>query len=206
MSDSIFDWQFPVSFSNKYDNPVDQVVKLLQDAIDTSVLIIQEDETLSINEGETTTRQIISNRGTVANAGTLQSKSGVGIHSKPEIIEPIFERTPQARHNESRDAVYVWQPTDTDVQRVTADGTLLFRESDVEVLIYVLEDEARAMQLQRELLQFFSSYIDDNKNQTSFNDVQPANLTDGRPENLPRDSGYHIAGITLELNKRQSVA
>lgn len=126
--------------------------------------------------------------------------------TKPEVIERIFERTPQARHNESRDAIYVWQPLDGEIDRVTADGSLLFREDTVEILIYVLENEARAVQLQEDLIQFFADYIDDNKENTAFNHVQPTDLTDGRPENLPRDSGYHITGITLELNKRQSVA
>jgi len=126
--------------------------------------------------------------------------------TKPEVVERIFERTPQARHNESRDAIYVWQPVDGEIDRVTADGTLLLREDTVEILIYVLEDEARAVQLQQDLIQFFSDYIDDNKADTQFNHVQPTDLTDGRPENLPRDTGYHITGITLELNKRVSVA
>jgi hypothetical protein len=126
--------------------------------------------------------------------------------TKPKVVERIFERTPQARHNESRDAIYVWQPVDGELNRVSADGTLLHRIDSVEILIYVLEDEARAVQLQEDLIQFFGEYIDDNKQNTQFNDVQPTDLTDGRPENLPRDTGYHITGVTLQTRKRQSVA
>ena len=165
MSNTQFPITFDATFTERLENPVNQITNLLNQA-----------------------------DGSVFSGG------------KPGVIENIYERTPQARHNESRDAIYVWQPVDGEIDRVTADGSLLFREDTVEILIYVLENEARAVQLQEDLIRFFSEYIDDNKENTAFNHVQPTDLTDGRPENLPRDSGYHITGITLELNKRQSVA
>jgi len=126
--------------------------------------------------------------------------------TKPEVIEAVWQRTPQARLNESRDAVYVWQPTDGEIERVTADGDLLFRENSVEVWVYTLEDKARAVQLREDILLFFADYIDDNKANTRFNDIQPANDMDNRPGNLPRDSSHDVMGLTLDLNKRQSVA
>jgi len=128
------------------------------------------------------------------------------VGTKPAIIEDVWERTPQARLNESRDAVYIWQPVDGEIERVTADGDLLFRENTVEVWVYVLEDKQRAVQLRKDILQFFADYIDDNKANTRFNDIQPVNDMDNRPGNLPRDSSHDVMGLTLDLNKRQSVA
>jgi len=135
-----------------------------------------------------------------------QTDSSDYVGTKPEIIEDVWERTPQARINESRDAVYVWQPVDGEIERVTADGDLLFRENTVEVWVYVLEDKKRAVQLRNDILQFFTKFIDDNKANTQFNDIQPVNDMDNRPGNLPRDSSHDVMGLTLELNKRQSVA
>jgi len=126
--------------------------------------------------------------------------------TKPEVIEDVWERTPQARLNETRDAVYIWQPVDGEIERVTADGDLLFRENTVEVWVYVLEDKPRAVQLREDILQFLSDYIDDNKENTEFNDVQPVNDMDNRPSNLPRNTSHDVMGVTLDLNKRQSVA
>ena len=117
---------------------------------------------------------------------------------KPGVIERVEERAPQERNSTTGAALYIWQPTDADLERVSADGDLLNRVSQVEIFIYVLEDQARAVKLQEDLIRFLGTFMDDNRDRTDLNSIEPNVLSDSRTANLPRNTRHHATGIEVE--------
>ena len=131
----------------------------------------------------------------------IKSETSQWAYGKPEIIELLTERTGQERINESRDALYIWEPTEADITRLSADGTQIDEFPTVQVLIWSL-DETTAMQHQSDVIQILGSYMDDNKQETNFNNIEPTSREDLRNERMANRADHFVMGVTVSMRRK----
>ena len=124
---------------------------------------------------------------------------------KPDIIEYAGERTPKARVNESRDAIYIFSDVDHDLTRLSADGDQLDSTGPVEIQIWTLESDdvaPRCNEIQNEVIRLLGNLMDDNKDKTEQNNIQPTDKSDHRNESSARRSDHTVMSVTVEVNRR----
>ena len=119
---------------------------------------------------------------------------------KPEIIERVDERSGQSRMNTSDDAFYVYSPTDASVERISADGVAANSEEEVRVLIWCLQGPGKAKRYRQDVIDYLSQFMDDNKEQTGLNNIEPIAQADLRTEAQPRASSHSVTGVTMSTD------
>jgi hypothetical protein len=120
--------------------------------------------------------------------------------SKPPVIERIDESSGQTRVNRSQDSFYVYSPTDATVERISADGVAADSTEEVRVLIWVLGDAQKAKRFRQDVLDYLSTFMDDNTKQTGLNNIEPVAQADLRNEAQPRASSHSITGVTVSTD------
>jgi hypothetical protein len=99
--------------------------------------------------------------------------------------------------------IYVWSPTNTDVERFSADADENDETASVEVVIFTLEDSDSGLlnkQYQSDTVQILGEYANDNEANTVFTDTRVTAKDDRRNEYLTRDTNHHVT--TVEVDPR----
>jgi hypothetical protein len=101
--------------------------------------------------------------------------------------------------------LYVWQPTGSTLDRFSMDGTRFDRGDTVEIQVWSL-DEGRAVQVQRDVTDFISEYLDDNAVQTPASDIAPVTEDDFREQNPARKTDHYVMSVEIEIRGLQPTA
>ena len=96
--------------------------------------------------------------------------------------------------------LYLWQPVDTDLEKLTADGEFLDEGHSVQVQIFSLT-EAETLQYQRDVIEVFGDYLDSQQDTTEFLTLPPTAARDHRSDKLPRRTSHYLA--TVEITPRK---
>jgi len=122
--------------------------------------------------------------------------------SKPPNIKK-YQADSQQERGQGADqppVIYVWSPTSTSLEPFSLDGTQFDREPTVECLAYSL-DEGEAVQLQQDIIESLSAYINDNNQDTSFSTVEPSDAADYREQNVARTTEQFVMGVTVDARR-----
>jgi hypothetical protein len=90
--------------------------------------------------------------------------------------------------------LYVWSPTGSSLERFAMDGDRFDRSDSVEVQAWSL-DESETEQLQGDVTDILSQYLDDNKTETPYTDVAPVNEEDFREQNPARKTDHYVMSV-----------
>lgn len=93
--------------------------------------------------------------------------------------------------------LYVWSPTGSTLDRFDMDGDDFEREDTVEVQAWSL-DETETEQLQRDVTDILSQYLDDNRTDTPYTDVAPVNEEDFREQKPARQTDHYVMAVEVE--------
>lgn len=99
--------------------------------------------------------------------------------------------------------VFVWQPIDSDISKLSADGRYLDEDHAVEVQVWTLT-ESETMQYARDVVQIFSKYMDNQQNVTEFITMEPTAARDLRSDALPRQTSHYLATVEISPRKLQA--
>lgn len=97
--------------------------------------------------------------------------------------------------------IYVWSPTNTDVERFSSDADQNDETSSVEVVIFTLESGDSGLlnkQYQSDVVQILGEYANDNEVDSVFTDVLLTAKDDRRNEYLTRSTNYHVTTVEVE--------
>lgn len=98
--------------------------------------------------------------------------------------------------------LYVWSPTGSTLDRFSMDGDDFRRNDTVEVQAWSL-DETETDQLQRDITDILSQYLDDNKTETPYTDVAPVNEEDFREQKPARTTDHYVMAVEVETDGLQ---
>lgn len=96
--------------------------------------------------------------------------------------------------------LHVWQPTSSDITRLTADKNTLQETSEVEVVVFSLS-ESDTINYARDLIQVLSEYIDEQEQNTNYVDLQPSGIEDFREQKLSERTDHFTYSVTVELER-----
>jgi len=96
--------------------------------------------------------------------------------------------------------LFVWQPVDSDISKLTAEGRYLDEDHNVEVQIWTLT-ESETMEYARDVIQIFGDFLDTQKNVSEFITLPPTSTRDLRSDKLPRKTSHYLA--TVEISPRK---
>ncbi len=96
--------------------------------------------------------------------------------------------------------LYVWQPVDTSIEKLSADGTYLDEDHTVEVQIWTLEEQTTQVYM-RDVIQIFGEYLDRQQDVSEFIGIEPTAARDLRSDSVRRRTSHYIA--TAELSPRK---
>jgi len=125
----------------------------------------------------------------------------------PDAVELLHETTGQTKENRNGEFMYVWEPIAADIQRFSADGVRYDWNPQVEIIITTLESAdqgTRATQLQRDVIDILAGFMDDNKERTNFNNIEPVGTDDLRNEFQARFTNHHVMAVQCELRQHNS--
>jgi hypothetical protein len=98
--------------------------------------------------------------------------------------------------------LYVWSPTGSTLDRFSIDGDKFDRSDTVEVQAWTL-DETETRQLQGNVVDILSQYLDDNETETPYTDVQPTNTEDFREQKPARTTDHYVMSVEVETTDLQ---
>ena len=122
--------------------------------------------------------------------------------TEPPVIK-TYQADAQQERGQGADqppVIYVWSPTSESLEAFSLDGTQYDREPTVECLAYSL-DEGVAVQLQQDIVESLSGYINDNKQETIFTNVEPSAASDYREQNAARSTEQNVMGVTVDARR-----
>lgn len=93
--------------------------------------------------------------------------------------------------------LYVWSPTDSTLERFSVDDTELQETNNVQVQIWSL-DPQEPVDLQSDVIDIISAYMDDNSTETPYATVEPINKSDFREQKNARSTDYYITAVEIE--------
>ncbi|QAS68862.1 SPP1 gp17-like tail completion protein [Haloferax tailed virus 1] len=93
--------------------------------------------------------------------------------------------------------LYVWSPTTSSLDRFSMDGDVFDQNDSIEVQAWSF-DETEVEQLQGDIVQILSEYLDDNEVQTPYSDVAPTGTNDFREQTPARTTGHYIMSVEVE--------
>lgn len=94
---------------------------------------------------------------------------------------------------------YVWSPADSTLDRFSIDGTKFRQTNTVEVQLWSL-DEQEPVQLQNDVVEILSGYLDDNKTETPYSDVAPTSVSDFREQKPARITDHYIMSVVIDTD------
>jgi len=100
--------------------------------------------------------------------------------------------------------LYILAPTDTTLERFSADGDLYIQGHTVFVQVWTY-DSADAKQYQLAVASIISDYLDDNAVETPNSTVEPENLSDFRHQTHSDDTDYQIMRVEISTTGLQGV-
>lgn len=98
--------------------------------------------------------------------------------------------------------VYVWQPTDSTIEQLTADGRFLDTDNTVEVQIWSL-DRQEVTEYREDVVDIFGDYLDDQQGISEFLTLPPSASRDYRADKRARRTDHYIQ--TVEISPRALV-
>lgn len=122
----------------------------------------------------------------------------------PERVESMWQNTHKFRQNEPDPSIYVWQPTETDVQQLSADGRDRPEFGTVEIHIWTLS-EVETSRYYRDVADILDRYINDNEHTSQFVGIKTDTVSDDRNENIPRQTDHYIARVQVETHYHRDV-
>lgn len=98
---------------------------------------------------------------------------------------------------------YVWSPTGSTLERFSMDGDHFDREDAVEVQVWSL-DETEVEQLQGDVVDILSQYLDDNQVRTPYTDLGPSGTGDSREQTPHRRTDHYIMSVEVDTRGLQA--
>lgn len=95
------------------------------------------------------------------------------------------------------DEIYVWSPTSTDLEQFSIDGDKFDQTDGIEVQIWSLDDVA-VRQLQSDVTEILSGYLDDNAVATPYSTVKPTAENDFREQKMAQSTDHYIMSVELD--------
>ena len=96
--------------------------------------------------------------------------------------------------------LYVWQPVDANLEKLTADGRYLDEDHSIEVQVWDLIED-NVMQYARDVVQIFGEYLDNQQDVSEFITLPPTAYRDLRSDNLPRKTSHYLARLEISPRK-----
>ena len=118
------------------------------------------------------------------------------------VIEYTFE-TPFSERGPGQGQpaeLYIWQPVDASIDKLSADGAYLDENHTVEIQIWTL-DESDCLEYQRDVIQIFGEYLDSQQDVSEFITLPPTASHDYRSDKIPRKTSHFLS--TVELSPRK---
>ena len=179
-------------------NHVEAVLDLLgQFAGSQDSLSVASGDTFTVASGDTERFTDVSTAGTLSNAGTVDS--GFEWQTDAPEVKHYLDDTQQERGQgaDQPPKLYVWEPTSTSTEKFSLDGEQFDRSDTVEILAYSLT-ERDVIKLQSDVQTILSNYINDNKQDTEFTEIEPTSAADYREQTPRRNTQNFVAGVTVE--------
>ena len=92
--------------------------------------------------------------------------------------------------------LYVWSPTGSTLDRFSGDGDKFDRQDTIEIQIWSL-DEPETQQLQNDVVDILSQYLDDNKIRTPFSDLAPTGTDDFREQTSATHTDHYVMSVEV---------
>ena len=92
--------------------------------------------------------------------------------------------------------LYVWSPTGSTLERFSSDGDKFDRQDTIEIQIWSL-DEAETQQLQSDVVDILSQYLDDNKIRTPYSDLAPTGTDDFREQTSATHTDHYVMSVEV---------
>jgi len=93
---------------------------------------------------------------------------------------------------------YVWSPVDSSLDRFSMDEQYRVANT-VEIQFWSL-DEQEPVTLLNDAISIMSQYLDDNKIQTPYTDVQPTSAADYREQNQARITDHYLTSLEVDTD------
>ncbi len=132
----------------------------------------------------------------------LEKQDSTAWTNQDPVIEYTFE-TPFAERGPGDGQppeLYVWQPVDANLEKLTADGRYLDETPTVEVQIWTLQED-ECLEYQRDVIQIFGEYLDTQQGVTPYITFEPSSARDYRSDHLPRKTNHYLS--TVEIDARR---
>lgn len=98
---------------------------------------------------------------------------------------------------------YVWSPTDSTLDQFSMDDDEFDQTDTVEVQVWSL-DETEARQLQGDVTDILSQYLNDNSTDTPYTEVRPTLEKDFREQKSARRTDHYIMAVEIETRGLES--
>ena len=92
--------------------------------------------------------------------------------------------------------LYVWSPTGSTLERFSSDGDKFDRQDTIEIQIWSF-DEPETQQLQSDVVDILSQYLDDNKIRTPFSDLAPTGVDDFREQTSATHTDHYVMSVEV---------
>jgi hypothetical protein len=93
--------------------------------------------------------------------------------------------------------IYVYSPTAATLERHSMDDAQFYRENTAQILIMSLS-QSQVVDVQNDVINILSEYLQDNRNDTPFNDLAPTAAADNREQKEARLTDHFVAQVTVE--------
>lgn len=93
--------------------------------------------------------------------------------------------------------IYVWSPTGATLERHSMDDQQFYRENVALVLIMSLSQQ-QVVDVQADVVQVLSEYLQDNREATPFNDLAPTQASDFREQKEARLTDHFATQVRVE--------
>jgi len=93
---------------------------------------------------------------------------------------------------------YVWSPADSSLERYSVDEEYRVNNT-VEIQFWAL-DEQTPVALLNDAIAVLSQYLDDNKIDTPYTDIQPSTASDFREQKQARTTDHYLTSLQLDTD------
>lgn len=121
--------------------------------------------------------------------------------TQPDTIEVVEASPRKQKHTYQADAIYVWQPADTDTGKMGAAGADRRSTPVVQIEAWTTESDAQAHALKEDVISIVGQYRNDSQTQTAFVDIYPTTVTDLRHEQRVLDGTHYIETVLVQLRR-----
>lgn len=125
--------------------------------------------------------------------------------SKPSIIEVVEASTRKEKRTDRSDALYVWNPSDTPIEKFGAAGDERLETPVIQVDIQTHESDAHAYALREDVISIVGAYRNDSQQSTKFVDVYPITGTDARHHHNSLEGDGYIETVQIGFERKDSI-